>query len=186
VKRAWVAVTAAALLVTACSDDASTADDAVVLTSSDAGGVQDNGIPVNRNSTGAAFPAVTITDATGAKVQTASLVGTPLVVNLWYSACPPCKKELPAFADVATQYTGKVRFVGVNTLDEDAGAQFARNLGVQYELLRDLDGELTTALHLTSYPVTVFVRADGTIAAQTGPLDEATLRSTIDTELLGG
>lgn len=186
-KRAWAGLLVVALAaISSCSDNASKADDVVVLTSSDAGGVQDAGIPVNRNSTGATFPLVTISDASGHSVQTASLLGSPLVVNVWYSACAPCKKELPAFAKVAPTFAGKVRFVGVNTLDEDAGADFAKKLGVSYELLRDLDGELTTALALTSYPVTVFVRADGTIAAQSGPLDEAKLRSIIDTKLLTG
>ncbi len=176
----------------ACADgsgDAKPADssaDVVVLGSADAGGVADGGIPVNHDSAGAPFPDVPIRDAADRVIRTASLLGKPLVVNVWYSACAPCKKELPAFATVAKAYTGRVDFVGVNTVDDDAGAAFAGKLGVTYPLYKDLDGELTTALQLGNFPVTVFVRANGTIARQTGPIDEATLRATIDAQLLAG
>ena len=40
------------------------------------------------------------TDAAGLEIRTSSLVGQPLVVNLWYSTCPPCKRELGEFASV--------------------------------------------------------------------------------------
>jgi demethylmenaquinone methyltransferase/2-methoxy-6-polyprenyl-1,4-benzoquinol methylase len=39
---------------------------------------------------------------------------------------------------------------------------FARERGVQYELLRDVDGAFTDAVGIATQPVTLFVAADGT------------------------
>ena len=40
-----------------------------------------------------------------------------MVVNLWQSTCPPCARELPAFAAVDDEYGDRVRFVGIDDLD---------------------------------------------------------------------
>lgn len=176
----------ASLAVTACGTDGSTdaqVDDVVVLTSADAGGVADRGIPVNGNAVGIKLPDVQL-DAPRGTIASSSLVGTPLVLNFWFSLCAPCKKELPDLQAVSQEYAGKVRFIGVNTADADLGKKFAGDLGVTYELLGDLDGRMVTALDINNFPVTVLVRSDGTIARQTGPITAAELRSAIDGTLL--
>ena len=61
----------------------------------------------------------TVQDLKGADVATASLLGEPLVINIWGSTCGPCKKELPDFAAVQQQFVGKVRFVGIDYLPPD-------------------------------------------------------------------
>lgn len=125
---------------------------------------------------GQALPAVGLRGADDEVVPLAS-DGRPMVVNLWYSTCPPCARELAYFAAVHADVGDDVRFVGVNPQDDPATMRsFAADRGVDYELLRDPDGELGRALHVVQYPVTLFVAADGTVAAQTGVLDEAELR----------
>jgi thiol-disulfide isomerase/thioredoxin len=133
---------------------------------------------------GTSLPTVDLTTNDGGTVVTADLLGQPVVINVWNSTCGPCKKELPAFAAVHAQYGDRVRFVGVNTLDvPEVNESFARERGVQYELLRDVDGAFTDAVGIATQPVTLFVAADGTIVRQTGVLDEATLQQYVD-ELL--
>jgi peroxiredoxin len=141
-------------------------------------------IATNAPVQGTPLPAVELTTNDGATVVTADLLGQPLVINVWNSTCGPCKKELPAFAAVHAARGDRVRFVGVNTLDvPEVNESFARERGVQYELLRDVDGAFTDAVGIATQPVTLFVAADGTIVRQTGVLDEATLRQYVD-ELL--
>lgn len=141
-------------------------------------------IATNAPVQGTPLPVVDLTTNDGATVVTADLLGQPLVINVWNSTCGPCKKELPAFAAVHADYGDRVRFVGVNTLDvPEVNESFARERGVQYELLRDVDGAFTDAVGIATQPVTLFVAADGTIVRQTGVLDEATLRQYVD-ELL--
>jgi thiol-disulfide isomerase/thioredoxin len=135
--------------------------------------------------TGDAFPDVEVLDLDGNTVRTGALVGQPMVVNLWYSTCAPCKRELPAFAEVSAEYDGTVRFVGINPVDSPHTLlDFARDKGVRYENYRDEIGSFTEAIRAVGFPMTVFVSADGTVVDQSGVLDAGGLRSRIEDSLL--
>jgi thiol-disulfide isomerase/thioredoxin len=163
------------------SDDAVVRIDGSGPTSAPGGG----GFPVNKVVKGKPLPGVDVLDLKGTKVATKSLLGTPLVINVWGSTCGPCKKELPDFAKVQKLYAQRVRFVGVDYLPpSDHEEQFARSKGVQYELLYDGTGQFIAKVGISAFPVTLFVKADGTIVQQTGQLDEAKLTALIKSELL--
>lgn len=103
--------------------------------------------------------------------------GRPMVVNLWYSTCPPCSRELAAFGTVDDDLGDEVRFVGVNPLDDaETMVRYAAERGVSYDLLRDPNELVGSELGVLQYPVTLFVAADGEIVAQTGALSEDELR----------
>ena len=133
----------------------------------------------NGDVQGDPFPDVVLIDGDDNEVSTGDFVGEPLVVNLWYSTCPPCAKELPDFAEVDAE-TDDVRFIGVNTLDSlEVMERFAGERGVEYDLFRDEFAELADAIGATAMPVTLFVSSNGTIVEQTGPLDADELRAEI-------
>ena len=133
----------------------------------------------NDDVQGDPFPDVVLIDGDDSEVSTAEFLGEPLVVNLWYSTCPPCAKELPEFAEVDAE-TDAVRFIGVNTLDSlEVMGRFAGERGVVYDLYRDEFAELADAIGATAMPVTLFVTSDGTIVEQTGALDADELRTKV-------
>lgn len=133
----------------------------------------------NDDVQGDPFPDVALIDRDDNEVSTGDLVGEPLVVNLWYSTCPPCAKELPDFAEVDAE-TDDVRFIGVNTLDSlEVMERFAGERGVDYDLFRDEFAELADAIGATAMPITLFVSSNGMIVEQTGPLDADELRAEI-------
>jgi len=149
------------------------------------GVVQIPSIETNASVAGTQLPTAMLEDNAGNSVSTADLVGQPLVINYWYSTCAPCKKELPDFAAVHADLGDRIRFVGVNPYDTpEVNETFARDRGVQYELLRDPGDSYGSTIGVATAPFTIFVRADGTIARQAGVLDEATLRQYAE-ELLG-
>jgi thiol-disulfide isomerase/thioredoxin len=126
------------------------------------------------------LPALTLTDASGRPVELAP-DGRPMVVNLWFSTCAPCARELADFAAVHGEVADAVRFVGVDPFDTPgAMTRFAADRDVTYELLRDPTESLGRALAVAAYPVTLFVAADGTILDSTGPIDAARLRARIE------
>lgn len=128
---------------------------------------------------GEPFPDVVLVDGNGNEVSTADLIGEPLVVNLWFSTCPPCAKELPEFAEVDAE-TDEVRFIGVNTIDSvEVMERFAGERGVSYDLYRDEFADLADGVSAVAFPVTLFVTSDGTIVDQTGVLDADELRAKI-------
>jgi peroxiredoxin len=177
-----VSVIGAVIWAQVMGDDGSAGDVDATL-SDPTGGVvtyPDDGL-LNDEVSGEGLPAAVLTDRDGNDVATADLVGTPLVMNFWFTTCPPCANELPDFAEVHAEVGDEVRFVGVNMVDAvPTMERFAEERGVQYELLRDELAELTDAIGAVSFPVTIFVGSDGTIVEQTGVLDAAQLRAKVD------
>ena len=89
-----------------------------------------------------ALPPVGLLDVDGRAVSLAP-DGRPMVVNLWYSQCAPCARELADFAAVHAELGDAVRFVGVNPWDTASKmTSFAADRGVTYELLRRRPGPL--------------------------------------------
>jgi peroxiredoxin len=134
-------------------------------------------IGTNAQVEGDPLPDITVQDNDGNDVALRGLIGTPLIINFWYSTCGPCKVELSGFGAVHAQLGDQIRFVGVNPSDTpEVNVSFAAQRGVRYELLRDPDGAYRDAVGIATAPVTLFVAADGTIVRQTGVLDQDELR----------
>ena len=158
--------------------------DSVVIGGGD-GQLQPPTIGTNAVVKGEPLPDVDVQTVEGVAVAVRSLIGQPMVINVWGSTCVPCKKELPYFAAAHLTYGDRVRFVGIDFLPpSDREEQFARDKGVQYELFYDANGEFITSLGIAAFPVSLFVSADGTIVRQTGQLDEAKIAEFIENELL--
>lgn len=132
------------------------------------------------------LPDVVISDLDGEPVALRSLAGRPLVVNYWYSTCPPCMLEMPALAEVAAEYGDRVRFVGINPKDTAERARaFAAKRGVTYEQFLDHTGRSVDGLKLTVFPSTILITADGTVAlVQRAALTAPELRDLIEQHLL--
>ncbi|TVR27125.1 MAG: TlpA family protein disulfide reductase [Ilumatobacter sp.] len=130
---------------------------------------------------GDTLPDVVLVDVDDAPVPTSSLTGGPLVINVWFSTCPPCARELADFAEVHHEVADRVRFVGVNPFDQPGRmVEFAAERDVTYELLRDIDGSFLDAVSLTSFPRTYLVDASGIIVAEVGEVHADDLRELIE------
>ncbi len=131
-------------------------------------------------STGGPAPAFTLSSTDGSQVSLAGLAGKPVVINFWATYCPPCRAEMPLLQKRAGPQSG-VQLVLVN---EGESGQAARDyldaLGLHNPSLLDSDLGVGHAFGAIALPTTVFVRADGTIAARhIGQLDDAVLSAEI-------
>ena len=136
-------------------------------------------IATNSLLIGSQLPEIKLISVDGQEVSTQSLLDTPLIINVWYSTCKPCRRELPAFADADAQYRNQVRFVGVNIKDSASVAkEFASQYGVKFELLLDKNGQFISQLGIATAPVTLAINPQGVIVGQkageisAGELDE--------------
>jgi len=136
---------------------------------------------VNDDSAGEAVPDLPLRASDDGDHRMSEFRGRPIVVNLWFSSCVPCRRELRDFATVDAEYGGTVQFVGVNPFDTvEVMEAFAAERGVEYPLWRDTDRAFSDELGIVGYPVTLFVGADGEILRQTGEIDADELRATIE------
>lgn len=125
------------------------------------------GIATNTLKIGSKLPAINLENVDGQEVSTQSLLNKPLVVNVWYSTCEPCRRELPALAKADMQYRDQVRFVGVNIKDSATVArEFASQYGVKFELLLDKNGQFISQLGIATAPVTLAIDQRGVIVGQ--------------------
>ena len=91
------------------------------------------------------------------------------MVNVWWSACPPCRVEQPELNDAAAD--GQAAFVGVNIRDSsvDQARAYVRSFEVPYPSVFSADGKALVPFYgtLTAYtvPATVVLDAEGRIAA---------------------
>jgi peroxiredoxin len=180
---AWSLVAAVVVIVIGTAVWAQrSSDDGVDATLDDASAVvtyPNDGLG-NQEVEGDHFPNATFLDRNDNEISSAELLGNPLVVNLWFSTCAPCAKELPDFAEVHAEVGEEVRFVGVNTIDSvEVMERFAGERGVQYELLRDQYAELANGIGAVAFPITLFVTSEGVIVEQTGVLDADELRERV-------
>ena len=123
---------------------------------------------------------LTGTTLAGDRLDLATLRGKPVVLNIWGSWCPPCRKEAPDLQAASTELTGKAAFVGIATRDDEANARaYERRFKVTYPSLFDR-GDMLLALRgavsSQSPPVTLVLDAEGRIAARfVGPVTRRTL-----------
>lgn len=135
---------------------------------------------VTAPATGDVVPGVELLDASGAVRTLDEFRGKPMVVNVWYSSCAPCAREVRDFAEVHREVGDRIEFVGVNPLDTaERMVQFAADRDVDYTLWRDEGLAFVKAVPVTIYPTTLFVDADGVIVEQTTTLNDDELRAII-------
>jgi thiol-disulfide isomerase/thioredoxin len=89
----------------------------------------------------------------------------PLVVNLWATWCPPCRRELPMLADLAATSPG-VSFLLASQGETAATveAHLARAGISATHVALDPEGALARHYGTIGLPVTLFLNTDGTLA----------------------
>lgn len=122
----------------------------------------------------------------GGEFRLADAAGEVVVLNVWASWCPPCRKEAPDLQQVSEDLADEgVRFVGVNTKDTDRQAQaYEDEFGITFPSVVDPKGEALLAFRDTmppgSIPSTIVVDRDGRLAALAlGAISGGTLRDIV-------
>jgi len=129
--------------------------------------LSNNGIATNTNNTGKALAQVDLKSVNGATVATQTFVGRPAIINIWYSTCEPCRRELPVLALGAEAYSDKIRFIGINIKDSaKVATEFALEYGVKFELFLDTNGSFISSSGITTAPVTLAINAQGLVISQ--------------------
>ncbi len=138
-------------------------------------------IVAGQPQTTATLPAMQLTRLDGGPVDLADR-GRPVVLNLWATWCPPCRREMPMMIDMAAR-APHVDFVFANQ-GEDAArilAFLADEKLLSADIVRDPAQKLMSRLGAVGLPSTMVFDARGQlVAARLGEISRATLSEMIE------
>lgn len=129
----------------------------------------------------AQMPDLTLSRLDGGNIRLQSLIGKPLVINIWATWCPPCRREMPVLRDAQSRYQD-VTFVFVNQGESvDAIRKYLSSEGLALGNVL-LDPRMQLAGESGSYamPTSLFFNRQGRlIDRRMGELSSATLEQRI-------
>lgn len=127
----------------------------------------------------------TVYDENKNKIKLSHYIGKPIVVNVWASWCPPCKREMPLFEKAINQYGERITFLMINETDGqretmDTAKAFVKDKGYKMKTLFDLDGDVGNTYSILYLPTTLFIDKNGNIVENhVGELTKCELENAI-------
>lgn len=120
---------------------------------------------------------LTLTQLDGTPVALSAFQGKPTVINLWASWCPPCRREMPAFAAAQTAHPD-VNFVFLNQGEtlQDVERFLRQHAPGLLNTLQDAASTASQTFSNRGLPATLFLDADGQLRdVRVGELSAASL-----------
>ena len=105
-------------------------------------------------------------------ISTQDYRGKVVVINVWGSWCPPCRKEAPELQAASVETKNVAQFIGITSKDYDpAPAEaFVRSFKITYPSIYDPSGKALLAfageLPPSAIPSTMIIDQDGRLAVR--------------------
>ena len=114
------------------------------------------------------LPNVSLMTLAGEPVDLVMLAaGKPMVINLWASWCPPCRRELPDLQELSTSFKDKGLVVlGITDEDVSKVQPFVTKQGLTYPILLDAGRKVNKEFNVLGIPRTVIYNRQGHLAAE--------------------
>ncbi|MBF0677109.1 TlpA disulfide reductase family protein [Pseudomonas sp.] len=131
---------------------------------------------------GTRLPEVALYDSQGAPVSLSDYQGKPLVINLWATWCPPCRREMPVLADAQALHTD-MTFLFVNQGEGQGEVnRFTESTDLDLRnVLLDPGGRLGQHVGSRALPTTLFYDAEGRqVSSHLGELSQASLAHALE------
>ncbi len=111
----------------------------------------DSRVEINRPAPN--FQAIDL--ATRDSVSLKDYRGSVTLVNVWATWCLPCREEMPSMQKLYDSLTGRGFQIAAISIDEGSPedvADFARDLGLTFDILHDRSGEVERLYQTTGVP----------------------------------
>ena len=120
----------------------------------------------------------TAMDKDGKTVKLSDFKGKKVYINMWASWCGPCMREIPELEKVYQKYKDKkdIVFLSMTSPNDaefknqspqdkskDVIQKKAKELGVTYPVLFDVNDRFIINYAIRSFPTHIFINSDGTI-----------------------
>lgn len=103
----------------------------------------------------------------GETIRLSEMRGKVVALNFWATWCGPCRLEMPDLQDRAELFPDQLVVLGVNFAETaEEVAAFREEVGIDFPLLLDPEGDVQRLYRVLGYPTTFFIDEQGTIRAQ--------------------
>jgi|GEM_PF-1802609 len=123
---------------------------------------------------------------TGEEINLRDLQGQVVMINFWFTTCPPCQEEMPAMQRAYDTYADQgFTILAVNNREIPAQIQpFLDSLGVDFPIGLDVSGAIQNQYGIFAYPTSIFIDGNGVIYSVQGiPLTDEEMTELIETGL---
>lgn len=128
------------------------------------GGCEQTEFAFDQLTIGDPFPDLSMTTLKGESVSFNSLQGQVVLLNVWATWCPPCRRELPSLEKLEQILKEQPFSVVGLSIDDDVDLvlEYLSDQGVTYNNYVDLGGQETNEkLGIVAYPHTFLIGKNG-------------------------
>lgn len=99
----------------------------------------------------------------GKKISAAKLKGNVVVINFWFTTCPPCVAEMPAFNKLVAEYKNKkVTFLGMTFNDKKTVNDFLKKKPFAVKIIPNAE-KMEDLFGILEHPVTLIIDKENKI-----------------------
>lgn len=112
------------------------------------------------------FPSVTLQALDGSELALTDLRGKLVILHVWATWCPPCRKEMPGLERLARKLDQKKFALLALSVDEDADPVNEFKIKYHIDFARHIDPGMHIAhdiLGVKAFPETFLISQDGTL-----------------------
>lgn len=110
-------------------------------------------------------PTVSFEQLDGPTLALSDLRGRPVIVNVWATWCPPCRSEMPLLARTAQEYPDVVFVLANQGESADRIRTYLAGERISFtHVLLDKGMNIPRYYATRGIPITLFLRADGSLA----------------------
>lgn len=125
------------------------------------------------------MPVMALENLAGSETEL-GVPGQPMVINLWATWCPPCRREMPMLIDVAQDSDVPILLVNQGESAATISTFLAQQGLAEGAILTDPESRLGQAIASPALPTTLFVDGTGNIVdLHTGEISRAALTAAI-------
>ena len=131
-------------------------------------------------------PDFTLSAIDGSEISLSDLSGSPVILNIWASWCPPCRAEMPDLQQAHLENSDTdLHIIGINSTSQDSlqnVLSFVEENKLTFPILLDTSGSVTRNFNIHSLPTTFFIDRSGKITRVLigGPIPLALMRIEIN------
>lgn len=118
------------------------------------------------------------TDINGKTVKLSDLKGKIVVINFWFTTCPPCVAEIPELNKIASKYKkSSVEFLAITFENKDKVAPFLKKHPFYFDIITD--AKIIRKYNIIGFPTSLIIDKEGKIMFKKTGVFTAALEKTL-------